>query len=305
MRIKVAIALLGFVAGSLGGARAMAAPAESIEQASWVTLKKQVELPNGIRLAYVEAGNPRGEPLLLLHGYTDTSRSWSLLVPHLSNYRLLIPDQRGHGASSAPECCYTIAELAYDARLFLDAVGVDRTAVAGHSLGSMVAMSMAAEHPDRISAIALLGSSGLVPATRESWLFDSATRQKFPIDRGSQFMRDWDPANQPTPVEATFAAAVREEMYAIPRQVWRGVLRELTGVPVARHAADVKARVLVLSAEKDPLFPREHHEALVKAFPGAAARTYPALGHNFLWEQPLQVAADIDKFLKGLAHLAR
>ena len=155
----------------------------------------------------------------MLHGYTDTSRSWSLLVPHLSEYRLLIPDQRGHGASGAPECCYAIAEFAYDARLFLDALGVKRAAVAGHSMGSMVAMAMAAEYPDRVSAIALLGSSGLVPATRGAWLFDNATGQRFPIDRNSQFMRDWDPANQPTPIDAAFAAAARDEMYAIPPQV--------------------------------------------------------------------------------------
>ena len=299
MRIKVAFALLGLVADSLGGARATAAPATPIEQASWPSLKKQVELPNGMRLAYVEAGNPNGEPLLLLHGYTDTSRSWSLLVPHLSEYRLLIPDQRGHGASGAPECCYTIADFAYDARLFLDALGVKRAAVAGHSMGSMVAMAMAAEYPDRVSAIALLGSSGLVPATRGAWLFDNATGQRFPIDRNSQFMRDWDPANQPTPIDAAFAAAAREEIYAIPPQVWRGVLRELTGVLVARHSADVKARVLVLSGGKDPLFPAEHHDALLKAFPGAKARVYPGLGHNFLWEQPAAVAADLDRFLKA------
>lgn len=298
MGVRVAIALLGLVAGSLGGTRAIAAPATPIEQASWASAKKQVELPNGIRLAYVEAGNPNGEPLLLLHGYTDTSRSWSLLVPHLSQYRLLIPDQRGHGASSAPECCYTVADFTYDARLFLDSIGVKRAAVAGHSMGSMVAMSMAAEYPDRVSAIALLGSTGLAPVTRGAWLFDNATGQRFPIDRNSQFMRDWDPANQPTPVDPAFAAAAREEIYAIPRQVWRGVLRELTGVPVARHAVDVKAPVMVLSGSADVLFSRDHHEALTKAFPGAKARVYPGLGHNFLWEQPAIVARDIAHFLE-------
>ena len=301
MRVKLAIALLGLVAAGLGGTRAIAAPAAPIKQASWASAKKRVELPNGIQLAYVEAGNPNGEPLLLLHGYTDTSRSWSLLVPHLSRYRLLIPDQRGHGASSAPECCYAIADFAYDARLFLDAIGVKRAAVAGHSMGSMVAMSMAAEYPDRVSAIALLGSTGLAPVTRDAWLFENATGQRFPIDRNSQFMRDWDPANQPTPVDPTFAAAARSEIYAIPRQVWRGVLRDLTGVSVARHADDVKAAVLVLSGGSDALFPKQHHDALTRAFPGAKARVYPGLGHNFLWEQPAVVAGDIANFLEDSA----
>ena len=67
--------------------------------------------------------------------------------------------------------------------------------------------------------------------------------------------------------------------------------------PVARHAADVRAPVLILSGEKDPLFPAEHHQALVKAFPGAGARVYPGLGHNFLWEQPAEVAQAIVSFI--------
>ena len=72
----------------------------------------------------LEFGNPAGRPVLLLHGYTDTSRVWSIVAPWLADHRLLIPDQRGHGASSAPDCCYALAEFADDARLFLDAMGV-------------------------------------------------------------------------------------------------------------------------------------------------------------------------------------
>src|SRR5829696_5228258 len=111
-----------------------------VDQSAWASFKKEVRLQNGIRLAYVEAGDPKGEPLLLLHGFTDSSRSFSPMVPYLGQYRLLIPDQRGHGAS----------QFAYDARLFLDALGVKRAAVVGHSLGSMVAISLAADHPDRV-----------------------------------------------------------------------------------------------------------------------------------------------------------
>jgi pimeloyl-ACP methyl ester carboxylesterase len=68
-------------------------------------------------------------------------------------------------------------------------------------------------------------------------------------------------------------------------------------VPVGRHAADVKAPVLVLSGGKDPLFPAEHHVSLLKAFPGAEAHVFPELGHNPNWERPDLVAAAINRFL--------
>jgi pimeloyl-ACP methyl ester carboxylesterase len=292
-RIRVAFALLFCVFVTLG-APAVAAP---VTQDGWTSLKNEVRLPNGIKLAYVDAGNPNGDPLLLLHGYTDSSRSFSPMVPHLGRYRLLIPDQRGHGASDAPECCYGSTQFAHDAKLLLDALKIDRAAVAGHSLGSMVAMSLAAEYPDRVTKVVLIGSTALVPVKRGDWLYDQATAMRGPLDPATQFAKDWHPANQPTPVDAAFAEAVNEELYRIPQHVWRGVMRELAYVPAGRHAPDVKAPVLVISGGKDALFPAEHHQSLLKAFPQAKARVFDDLGHNPNWERPEDVAAAIAEFL--------
>ena len=239
----------------------------------------------------------KGEPLLLFHGYTDSSRSWSLMVPHLSRYRLLIPDQRGHGGSDAPQCCYGSTQFADDARLFLDALGIERAAVAGHSLGSMVAISLAADHPERVSRIILIGSTALVPVDRSAWLYESAMALRAPLDPSSQFLREWHPSNQPTPVDPVFAKAVEEEYLTIPLHVWRGVMRELAYVPVGRHAPDIKAPVLILSGGKDPLFPANHHASLLKAFPQAKAQVFPDLGHNPNWERPAAVASAMKRFL--------
>ena len=277
---------------------ALAAPA-TIDQSGWVARKKMVTLSNGLRMAYVEMGNPKGRPLLLLHGYTDSSRSWSLVAPYLGNYRLLIPDQRGHGGSDAPTCCYSASQLADDARLFLDAMAVQRAAVAGHSMGSMVATAMAAEHPDRVEAVVLIGATALAPVKRGDWLWTNTQSLTFPIDRGSQFGRDWHPGNQPQPVDPAFARAAADEIFATAPHVWRSVIRELVDVPVARHAADIKAPILILSGGKDPIFAPEHHAALIAAFPTARARVYPAGGHNFTWEQPAEVATDIVAFLES------
>jgi pimeloyl-ACP methyl ester carboxylesterase len=294
-RIQLALGLLLLAIAPLNAPSQAAA----VDQSAWAGLKKEVRLANGLRLVYVELGNPKGEPLLLLHGYTDTSRSWSLLVPYLGKYRLLIPDQRGHGAADAPECCYGTSQYAFDAKLFMDALGVDRAAVAGHSMGSMVAITIAAEYPDRVSSIVLIGSTALAPVRQGAWLYDQVAALRWPIERNSDFLRQWHPANQPTPVDAEFAAAAMEDILVIQPHVWRGVMRELTQIPVGRHAADVKVPVLVLSGGKDPLFPPEHHASLLKAFPHAEAHVFPELGHNPNWEQPEAVGAAIDAFLNS------
>ena len=118
-------------------------------QAEWADAKKTVKLANGITLAYVEMGTSDGPPMLLIHGYTDNSRSWSLLAPYLKAHRMLAIDLRGHGKSDAPQCCYDYADFANDAALFLDAMGIAKADVIGHSLGSMAAQLLAAQHPKR------------------------------------------------------------------------------------------------------------------------------------------------------------
>ena len=134
--------------------------AAKIDQAGWAGAKRRVALPNGITIAYVEMGNPEGRPVLLVHGYTDSSRSWSLPAAHLAHrYRLIAVDLRGHGASSAPECCYTVPDMVHDLRLLLDHLKIEKVDFVGHSLGSMIGQVFAQRHPDRLRKLVLVGST--------------------------------------------------------------------------------------------------------------------------------------------------
>ncbi|HET9427982.1 MAG TPA: alpha/beta hydrolase [Allosphingosinicella sp.] len=291
IRLLVAIGLL--IAGLTPFAPASAEP---IDQAGWTARKRQIALPNGIRLAYVELGDPRGEPLLLLHGYTDSSRVWTILAPWLEEHRVLIPDQRGHGASDVPACCYAMSDLAEDARLFLDAMGVERAAVAGHSMGSMVAQVLAAEHPDRVSRVALIGSTALAPVRRSDWMWNEIMGLRQPIASNTDFLRQWTAS--PTPVDPVFARHSDAEIALVSPIVWRSVLRELLEVPVGRYAQDVRAPVLILSGGRDELFAAEHHQSLVAAYPGAEAHVFAELGHNLILEQPERVGPVLAAFLR-------
>ena len=288
---------------TLAGAETAAAQPERlrtapIDQAGWTARKQRVRLPNGIELAYVELGNPEGRPVLLLHGYTDTSRVWSIVAPYLADHRLLIPDQRGHGASSAPDCCYAMSDFANDARLFLDALGVGRTAIVGSSMGSMVAQVFAAEYPGRVDRIALAGSTALVPIRRGDWLWTNTSRLRTPISSNVEFLREFSPSASPTPVDPVFVRYFDDEMAAVAPHVWRAVMRELLDVPIGRYAPDISADVLILSGGRDPLFPAEHHRALVAAYPGAQAHVFADLGHNLVVERPQEVGPVLAAFLR-------
>ena len=101
-------------------------------------------LPNGESLAYVDSGNPAGPVVVLIHGYTDNARDWVPLLPFLSTRRrLILVDIRGHSQSGKPECCYMRLDFAYDIKLLLDALGVAKADIVGHSLGSIIAQTFA------------------------------------------------------------------------------------------------------------------------------------------------------------------
>jgi len=292
-RVLTALCILAGVVMTLM-TPAIAAP---IDQAGWTARKQQVTLANGVTLAYVEIGDPRGKPILLLHGWTDNSRAWTILAPHLMKHRLLIPDQRGHGASDKPACCYSLSAFANDAMLFLDAKGIAKADVVGHSLGSLVAQLIAAEHPERVGRLVLMGATALAPMMRDHPLYKEALSFEAPPALGSDFMRMWSPAASPTPVDAAYVAHSEPEIAVVPLQVWHGVMREIVEVPAGRFADRVRAPTLILSGGKDELFPAEHHEALVKAYPAAEARVFPELGHNLNMERPQEVGPVLAAFL--------
>ena len=264
-----------------------AAAAEEIAvptQAEWAGAKKSVKLANGLTMAYVEMGDTEGKPALLIHGYTDNSRSWSLIAPYLRHRRLLAIDLRGHGKSDAPDCCYAYTDLADDASLFLDAVGIAKADVIGHSLGSLAAQLLAAQHPDKVDRLVLVSSTTSFGTGPGSWLWDNVTQLKAPIDPESQFMKDWY-AN-PNPVDEDFLAREREESAATPIHVWNGVLWGALVGDLAPAAPLVKSPVLVLWGEKDGFFDLTHQEKLEKAYPDAGFEVFAGAGHNMFWEFP-------------------
>ena len=110
---------------------------------------------NGVRLHYLIAG--KGDPVLLLHGYAQTSHMWRPLIARLAATRTVIaPDLRGFGGSAAPADGYTKAAMARDMHALMEKLGHRRVRVAGHDIGLMVAYAYAAQYPGDVERIALL-----------------------------------------------------------------------------------------------------------------------------------------------------
>jgi pimeloyl-ACP methyl ester carboxylesterase len=104
----------------------------------------------------------QGEPVLLLHGLADVAESWARVLPALARrYRVIAPDLLGCGLSDKPRVPYHLWALATYTRHLLDAIGVERAHVVGHSLGGGLALHLYFQYPERVRDLTLIAPGGM------------------------------------------------------------------------------------------------------------------------------------------------
>jgi pimeloyl-ACP methyl ester carboxylesterase len=110
---------------------------------------------NGVKLHYLIAGT--GDPIVLLHGFAETSHMWLPLIAKLSDkHTVIAPDLRGFGQSSAPADGYTKAAMAQDIHELMKSLGYDHIRLVGHDIGLMVAYAYAAQYPGEVDRLVLM-----------------------------------------------------------------------------------------------------------------------------------------------------
>jgi pimeloyl-ACP methyl ester carboxylesterase len=269
---------------------------EAISQEHFSELKRFAVLPNGLRLAYVEMGDPDGVPILMLHGFTDSARSWSLTAPYLATgFRVIAPDLRGHGHSDKPEGCYTIPELANDVRFLIEVLDLVPTHVVGHSLGGRLAQAIAGRWPGIVGKLVLMSTSAAL-RERRGWLWENIQMLRDPIDPESAFIREW--CSGAVPVDERFLAHARRESAAVPSRIWQSIYYEQLAYDPSPLLQDISAATLILWGEQDGIATEEHQAKMKNSIVGAEFFSLTGHGHNLHWEDPEKVADLIRIFLE-------
>jgi pimeloyl-ACP methyl ester carboxylesterase len=251
-----------------------------------------VRVADGVEVA-IEAHGAGGVPLVVVHGYTGGAHEWREVARGLAGERtVLLYDQRGHGASSAPRepSAYAMARLAEDLRGLLDARGIERAHVLGHSMGGMVALRFAVEHPARAASLVLVATT----SRRRRLDAEPSTRERL-IAR---------------------VPGARRGLDALKRALGRGV------ESVPPHVAEVAYRALrVAMAEQEETHPRLHAlrapttvivgsedhrfvdacRELSEAIPGARLRTIHGAAHEPMTDRPDEVIALVREHLTRAA----
>jgi non-heme chloroperoxidase len=261
-----------------------------------------VTLPNQVKLPYVEQGDPSGVPVLLLHGVTDSWRSFERVLPHLpQSIHTFAPTQRGHGDADRPAAGYRFHDFAADLVALMDTLQLETAVIAGHSMGSSVAQRFAIDHPERTLGLVLMGSFAVLrgnPSVVEFWDSTISTLTD-PIDPA--LVREFQQSTLAQPVPQRFFETAVQESLKVPARVWRAAFEGFLETDFSGEFSKIKAPTLIVWGDQDTFCPRSDQDMLVARIPGAQLLVYPGAGHALHWEEPEHFAADLVAFTENLA----
>ena len=259
-----------------------------------------MRLSTGLQVHYAEQGNPTGEAIVFLHAYIDSWFSYSRVLPLLSaEYHAFAPDQRGHGDSDKPECCYTADDYAADVDAFMDAVGVEKATVVGDSSGGLIAQRVALDYPHRVSRLVLIGSPTTLVNNEAVMEFGKEILAlEDPVS--PEFVREFVSGTFHHPIPEEFLERAVSESLKVPARVWRDYYEEVVlRVDDTARLGEIDAQTLILWGEQDALLPREEQEWRAAAIPNATLKVYPETVHLAHWVRPEWVVRDLEEFMRG------
>lgn len=258
-----------------------------------------VSLAHDVTLEYAEYGDPAGVPVILLHGVTDSYRSFDPIVPYLpGGLRAIAISQRGHGHSSRPLTGYRYADFADDLDRFMTALGLPSAIIAGHSMGGLVAQRFAIDHPSRTLGLVLEATFPTIcghAGVQEFW--DSTLAHLAdPVDE--ELVRAFQQSTVALPIAPSFFATVVEESLKVPAHVWRATFGEFLATDFSHELTRVHAPTLLLFGERDVYCGPPEVDGLRRGFPRARTIVYPNVGHAVHWEIPERFTRDVVSFVQ-------
>ena len=252
-------------------------------------------------LHYDVQGEPSAPPLLMIMGLGLSSQAWHDLPPRLTpSFRVITFDNAGTGRSSAPPSI-SMTTMAADAAAVIEAAGFERAAVFGISMGGMIAIELAIQHPERVERLVLGCTHGGYWKSKKPTFTTSALlaagsvlQSHFPprlfakvLTTEQHFARD----------PSAFVAWLKAMDPAGPITTLRQ-MRAIMNHRADERLAQIQASTLVVTGDRDALVPAENSRRLAKRIPGAKLVEFSGAGHCFPVEQPAEVAGLIQGFLR-------
>jgi pimeloyl-ACP methyl ester carboxylesterase len=238
----------------------------------------RLEVLNGFSIYFEVHGS--GEPVLLLHGFSGSSRDWrSLAADWGRDFLLIVPDLRGHGRSRILTQPFRHQDAAADMLALLDHLGIGACKGLGISGGGNVLLHMAAKQPERVKAMVLVSATPYFPA------------QARPIMRQYPELltdADWETLRGSHPGGDAQISAILTSTRSFADSVDDMNL-------TVQSLSKIQARTLIVQGDRDPLYPVELSVEMARAIPQSSLWIVPNSGHGAVlgkrWPEFLETAA--------------
>jgi pimeloyl-ACP methyl ester carboxylesterase len=282
-------------------------------------IRSSMVTANGLRMRVTETGT--GRPVLMLHGFPQSSREWAPVMAALSDRaRLIAPDLRGAGETDAPSSGYDSGTVQRDVIALLDELGLEQVDLVAHDWGAIVGFDLCLTHPERVRryvAIAVPApylrmnrglAAGLMKALPHLWFqWAVATPGLGPalLSRGRQRLAHYIlHAFQVRPKagvdEAAYVRALADPARArAASQLYRGLILPgfMKAVNGSYRGRVLKTPTLVLFGADDGLLPKDALAVSPDDAPHTTIEYVPGGGHYVVDENPAEVARRIGEFL--------
>ena len=261
---------------------------------------KFADLSTGVRLAYVEQGPRDGLPVIMLHGISDTHRSFDLVRPLLPNtWRIFAVTQRGHGLSDKPDEGYAMGDFTRDAVAFMNAVSVERAVVVGHSMSTAVTLRTAADYPERVAGVVLMGAFAHFRDTPTMAELKAAAAD-IGENCGREFSQAFQESTLANPIPPNYLETVVNESLYMPGHAWRGAVQGLIDFEPIEAAQKIQAPAAIIWGDRDAYCPRQDQHKLRAALRSSRLFTLSGVGHALHWERPADTAALLRAFVADI-----
>ncbi len=233
--------------------------------------------------------------IVFLHGSGANRTVWALPARYFAHhgYSVLAVDLPGHGRSTG-EPLPAIADMAEWLVAVLDAAGVAKASLVGHSMGSLVALECAVRHPDRVRSLALLGAAAEMPVSDALLSADD--------DLAARLIVSWGHGDaghvggQKSPGSWVMGAALQLLREAQPGVIHTD-LAASNGYSAREEVPSVKMPVLVICGERDRMTRASAGRDLAQLLPDARCEVIPMAGHMMHTEKPDETLALLHSFL--------
>ncbi|MBW1883130.1 MAG: alpha/beta hydrolase [Deltaproteobacteria bacterium] len=253
----------------------------------------------GASLYYEIYGDPNDPAVVFAHGAGGNAASWWQQVPFFLDrgFRVVVFDHRGFARSACAEGDLAVTHFPADLLAILDAEKIDRTALVCQSMGGWTGLPTAVQHPERLRCLVLCGTPGglWTDVVRDSFAKIAERVQGIGgiVGPGGAALADDYPAREPK-------MAFLYEQIANMNDVSPALLTSMSAAQTQPAELEGFATpTLVISGDKDVLFPPDVLENVVATIPGAQLERFDGAGHSTYFEQPDRfnavVAAFVDK----------